>query len=305
MSDLFSFPFFAMGTECLLYLYAANPSHADEIAEAAIDEVLRIERRYSRFRPDSLLAEINRTAGEGGMLEVDDETGGLLDYAYACHRKSDGLFDISAGILYQAWDFSMDRLPEQECIDALLPWVGLEKILWTRPVLQFPIPGMRLDFGGIGKEYAADRVADLCLGNGVKHGLVDLGGDIRIIGQHPDGSAWHIGLRDPAQPENAMVVVEAGNSGQNRAVASSGDYERYIEVAGKRYCHILNPKSGWPARGLSSVSVLAQQCLVAGSITTIAMLKGRAAIPWLASLGVAHLWVDDEGKRGGNLSSAN
>jgi FAD:protein FMN transferase len=300
LPELFSFPFFAMGTECLLHLYAHNPSDADEMAEAAIAEVLRIEQRYSRFRPDSLLAAINRAAGEGGTLEVDEETAGLLDYAYACHRKSAGLFDISAGILYQVWDFSSESLPEQNRIEALLPWVGLEKILWNRPRLQFPVSGMKLDFGGIGKEYAADRVADLCLNNGIKHGLVDLGGDIRIVGPHPDGAPWRIGIRDPAQPENAMAVVAAISG----AVASSGDYERYIEVAGKRYCHILDPASGWPVRGLSSVSVLAESCLVAGSITTIAMLKGRDAIPWLESLGVAHLWVDDAGRRGGNLSFA-
>jgi len=300
MTNFLSFPFFAMGTECLLHLYVPKPTVADEMAEAAIAEVTRIEQRYSRFRPDSFLTEINRTAAQGGMLEVDEETAGLLDYAYACHKKSSELFDISAGILYQAWDFSSNCIPEQNQIDALLPKVGLEKIVWKRPFLRFPIPGMKLDFGGIGKEYAADRVADLCLGNGIEHGLVDLGGDIRIIGPHPDGSPWRVGIRDPSQPETAMTVVEIGEG----AIASSGDYERYIEVAGKRYCHILDPTSGWPVRGLSSVSVMAECCLIAGSVATIAMLKGRDAIAWLESLGVAHLWVDDTGKRGGKLSRA-
>lgn len=298
MQEFFSFPFFAMGTECLLHLYAHSSSDADEMAQTAIAEVARIEQRYSRFLPDSLLAAINRTAGVGGLIEVDEETACLLDYAYACYRKSAGQFDISAGILYQAWDFSADRLPEQSNIDAALPLVGLKKILWERPALQFPIPGMRLDFGGIGKEYAADRVADLCLSNGIEHGLVDLGGDIRIIGPHPDGSPWRIGIRDPANPESAIAVIKA----KNGAVASSGDYERYIEFEGKRYCHILDPASGWPAHGLSAVSVLADRCLVAGSIATMSMLKGREAIPWLESLGVAHLWVDGEGRRGGNLT---
>jgi len=300
MSDFFSFPFFAMGTECLLHLYAQRSAVAEEMAQAVIAEVIRIEQRYSRFRPDSFLTEINRTAAQGGILEVDEETAGLIDYAYACYRKSAGLFDISAGILYQAWDFSSNRLPKQSHVDALLPRVGLEKILWKRPFLQFPLPGMRLDFGGIGKEYAADRVADLCLSNGIEYGLVDLGGDIRIIGPHPDGSPWRVGIRDPAHPETTMTVVEVGKG----AIASSGDYERYIEVAGKRYCHILNPTNGWPVRGLSSVSVMADHCLVAGSIATMAMLKGRDAIPWLESLGVAHVWAEDTGRRGGNLFCA-
>ncbi|MBS4095951.1 MAG: FAD:protein FMN transferase [Sulfuricella sp.] len=300
MAACFSFPFFAMGTECLLHLYARNASQADRAAQRAIDEVARIEQRYSRFRGDSLLAEINRAAQAGATLEVDEETAGLLDYAYACHAKSAGKFDITSGILYDAWDFSTHELPEPSRVAMLLPRVGLEKIRWQRPVLQFPQPGMKLDFGGIGKEYAADRVADLCLGAGIAHGLVDLGGDIRVIGPHPHGAPWHIGIRDPAQPENALAVI-AVRSG---AIASSGDYERHIEVAGKRYSHLLDPASGWPVHGLAAVSVVAERCLVAGSLSTIAMLKGRDGIAWLDSLGVDYLWVDDQGKRGGTLSAA-
>ena len=297
MIGYFSFPFFAMGSECILHIYALKPEIANELAQASIAEVIRIEQRYSRFRSESLLSEINRTAASGGMLEVDEETAGLLDYAFACYKMSLGLFDISAGSLYNAWDFSVARLPEQSQIESLLRRVGLEKVNWSRPLLQFPLPNMSFDFGGIGKEYASDRVADLCLSNGTKHGLIDLGGDIRIIGPHPDGSAWRVGLRDPAHPDSTREIIEIKNGG----IATSGDYERYIEVAGQRYCHILNPKSGWPVRDLSSVSVVADSCLVAGSIATIAMLKGRDAINWLDELGVAHAWVDNQGQRGGNL----
>ncbi|MDR3371706.1 FAD:protein FMN transferase [Rhodoferax sp.] len=300
MTDFFSFPFFAMGTECVLHLYAQRSAVAEDVAQAVMAEVSRIEQRYSRFRPDSFLSEINRVAEQGGMLDVDEETAGLLNYASACHEKSAGLFDISAGNLYQAWDFSVNRLPVQDQIDALLPLVGLQKVLWTAPRLQFPLPGMKLDFGGIGKEYAADRVADVCVNNGISSGLIDLGGDLRIIGPHPDGSPWRIGIRDPAQPETALAVVDV----REGAMASSGDYERYIEVAGKRYGHILNPTSGWPVQGLSSVSVIAPTCLVAGSISTMAMLKGREAPAWLKGLGISHGWVDDTGQRGGNLFSA-
>ncbi len=289
-----------MGSECVLHFYAQTSEAANELAQAMIAEVVRIEQRYSRFRSDNWLSEINRTATQGGTIEVDEETAGLIDYAFACHKMSGGLFDISAGSLYKAWDFSVARLPEQSQIDALLPSVGLEKMHWSRPLLQFPLPGMSLDFGGVGKEYAVDRVADLCLSNGIEHGLIDLAGDIRIIGPHPDGSAWRVGLRDPEHPHNSMAVIEVKKGG----IATSGDYERYIEVAGQRYCHILNPKSGRPVRGLSSISVVADSCLVAGSITTIAMLKGRDAIDWLESLGVSHAWVDNQGQRGGNLLRA-
>ncbi len=297
MTDFYSFSFGAMGTECLLHLYTPTQAMADDVSGAAIAEVLRIEQRYSRFKPDSVLMAINGVAQAGGQVTVDEETAGLLDYAFACYQKSAGLFDISAGVLYQAWNFEGDTLPSQDRIQALMPWVGLDKIEWRRPVLRFAMRGMCLDFGGIGKEYAADRVADVCLSCGVHHGLVDLGGDIRIIGPHPDGQPWRVGLRDPAQPDVAMRVVDASSG----AIASSGDYERCITVDGQRYGHILDPFSGWPARGVSSVSVWADRCMVAGSVATIAMLKGRNAAAWLQSLGLPHVWVDETGQQGGNL----
>jgi thiamine biosynthesis lipoprotein len=297
MLKLSSIPFAAMGTECCLHLYASSSSAAEAIASSAIQEVLRIEARYSRYRADSFLAQINLAAQRGDVIEVDEETAGLLDYAYACHKKSGGLFDISAGILRQAWDFSVLRLPEQAVIDRLLPFIGLDKTRWQSPRLSFLIPGMELDFGGIGKEYAADRAAAICASLGIEHGLVDLGGDIAVIGPHPNQEPWQIGIRHPRNPELAMATVEI----ERGALATSGDYERFIEIEGKRYCHLLNPKSGWPAGGLSSVSVLADQCLVAGSIASIAMLKGLDGIGWLHELTVRHIWMNAEGKQGSHL----
>ena len=297
MLKLSSIPFTAMGTECCLHLYAPSPSDADAIASAAIQEVLRIEARYSRYHADSFLSEINLAAQCGGAIEVDEETAGLLDYAYACHKKSDGLFDISAGILRRAWDFSVSRLPEQVALDRLLPFIGLDKVHWQSPRLSFPVPGMELDFGGIGKEYAADRAAAVCASLGVEHGLVDLGGDIAVIGPHPGQEPWQIGISHPRNPELPIATIEI----ERGALATSGDYERFIEIAGKRYCHLLNPKTGWPVHGLSSVSVLADQCLVAGSVASIAMLKGLDGINWLQELGMHHIWMDNEQRQGGHL----
>jgi thiamine biosynthesis lipoprotein len=292
MLELYSFPFSAMGTACLLHLYTVDHDSAATVAHAAIAEVQRIEERYSRYREDSFLSRINRVAEQGGTLAVDEETAGLVEYAFACHRKSGGLFDITSGILRRAWDFSSARLPEQRVIDALLPLVGLDKVGWELQNLIFSTPGMELDFGGIGKEFAADRAAEICVSWGIEHGLVDLGGDIRVIGPHPTREPWEIKIRHPRVPDSFMatVAVERG------AVASSGDYERFIEVEGRRYCHILNPLTGWPVRGLSSVSVLADQCLVAGSVSTMAMLLGREGVKWLQGLGVQYACLDEEGR---------
>lgn len=298
MLELHSYQFFAMGTECVVHLYADAEEQADAVAQSAIDEVYRIEARYSRYSDDSVLSAINRAAANGGAVTVDTETAGLLDYAFACHAKSDGLFDITSGVLRRAWDFSAARLPAQGDIECLLPLVGMEKMRWANPELTFLVPGMELDFGGIGKEYAADQAAAICVSQGIAHGLIDLGGDICVIGPHPDGQPWNIGIRHPRNPESFIATVELAHG----AIASSGDYERYIEVDGARYCHILNPRSGWPARGLSSVSILAEQCLVAGSLSTIAMLKGNAGKQWLDGLGIGYVLMDEEAHMEGSAA---
>ncbi|MGZ5056375.1 MAG: FAD:protein FMN transferase [Methylobacter sp.] len=294
MLKLSSISFTAMGTECYLHLYTSSLSDAEAITYSAIQEVLRIEAYYSRYRADSFLSQINNTAQRGDVIDVDEETAGLLDYAYACYKKSDGLFDITAGILHRAWDFSAVHLPKQAVIDQLLPYIGLNKVQWQSPYLCFPVSGMELDFGGIGKEYAADRAAAVCVSLGIEHGLVDLGGDIFVIGPHPSQEPWQIGICHPRNPDIPIATVEVNRG----ALATSGDYERFIEIAGRRYCHLLDPKSGWPVHGLSSVSVLADQCLLAGSIASIAMLKGLAGIGWLNELGARHIWVDNEGRQG-------
>ena len=297
MPQLFRYQFLAMGTECSLSLYAGQEAQAECAAETAMAEVWRIETAYSRYLDDNLLAAINRAARAGGSIEVDPETAALLDYAAACYRKSDGLFDITSGILREAWDFASGLAPPQEKLDALLQRVGFDKLLWESPRLGFGVPGMELDFGGIGKEYAADRVADICLALGVTSGLVELGGDIRVLGPHPDGSLWRIGIRHPRHPEEAAGTIHVASG----AIATSGDYERCLELGGRRYCHILNPQNGWPAEGLSSVTVLGGQCMVAGSLATIAMLKGSAGPDWLVRQGVAHCWVGSDLDYGGNL----
>ena len=294
MPESTRYGFTAMGSECALHLYGAD--HAS--AEAAEAEVVRIEHRYSRYRDDSVLAEINRAAAAGGAIEVDDETAALLDYAFACHRKSGGLFDITTGILRRAWDFSSGRAPAPGEIERWLPFVGLDKVRWESPRLSFPVAGVELDLGGVGKEYAADRAAAVLADAGVRHGLVDLGGDLRALGPRPDGTPWPIHIRDPRTPGQALGVVPLTEGG----LATSGDYERCVVIGGRRYGHILNPHTGWPVQGLVGVSVVAETCLVAGSVATIAMLKGAAGAAWLDELGVRCVWLDTEGRTGGTRS---
>ena len=295
----FEHRFNAMGSPCEIKLYAKTRPRAVHMAKRVVAEVARLEARYSRYRPDSFLSEINRVAASGGSIAVDDETAGLLNYVETCHRESGGLFDITSGVLREAWKFNRDALPDAAQIDALLGRVGWSRLRWEPPVLSFPQPGLELDFGGAVKEYAVDRVAALCWEAEIRHGLINLGGDIKIIGPHPDGSPWAIGIQHPRRPGEFIHTLML----RRGAMASSGDYERCLVVDGRRYGHVLNPRTGWPVGHLASVSVVADLCVVAGSASTIAMLKEVAGPEWLEGMGLPHLWVDVDGHLGGSLLS--
>ncbi len=289
-----------MGSPCEIQLYADSQAKAKHVADAAIVDVQRLEMRYSRYRSDSFLSAINRIAATGGTIRVDDESAGLLTYAATCYEQSDGLFDITSGILRRAWRFELGKLPEQQQIDILLDHVGWHKLHWSAPELTFSKPGMEIDFGGIVKEYAADRAAALCLSAGIKHGVINLGGDIKVIGPRNDGEPWRVGIRDPRNKTAILQTVLL----REGALASSGDYERCMVVDGVRYGHLLNPKTGRPVQHLAAVSVVADFCVVAGSASTIAMLKEEEGAAWLESLGLPHLWVDVQGETGGTLAWA-
>lgn len=288
-----------MGSPCEIQLFAKNHAEAKRVANIAIADVNRLEARYSRYRSDSFLSAINRVASTGGSITVDEETAGLLNYAVACYEQSDGLFDITSGILRRAWNFKAGILPDETQIQELLDKVGWHKLRWNPPVLEFPLPGMEVDFGGVVKEYAVDRAAALCWQTGVKQGIVNLGGDIKIIGPRMGGLPWNIGIRHPRSKDSLIETIALYKG----ALASSGDYERCIVVDGVRYGHVLNPKTGWPVRHLAAVSVVGDFCVVSGSASTIAMLKEDAGPGWLESLGLPHLWVDVNGQSGGPLLS--
>ena len=299
----FRFPFRAMGSPCALHVDAAAQPEAEGVFAAVRAEVSRLEQKYTRYRDDSLTTRINRSAGDPAGLEVDDETAALLDYAETAHRASDGLFDLTSGVLRRAWDFRSGRLPSREGVAALLPRVGWRRVRWQRPRLALPRAGMELDFGGLVKEYAADRAAAICRRLGAA-ALVDLGGDLAIAGPHADGRPWSVGVRDPFGPQAvATLAVFVGG------VATSGDTERCMVVDGRRYGHLLDPRTGWPVEGPASVTVLAERCLVAGTASTVAMLRGRDGGPtWLVRERIPHVCVDRDGvvhsRVGGSRSAA-
>jgi thiamine biosynthesis lipoprotein len=287
-----------MGSPCEIRVFGPSPEANERAAAQASGEIERLERKYTRFRDDSLTARINASAGDRSGIIVDDETAALLDYAEAAWQESDGRFDLTSGVLRRCWNFKSGRLPTTAQLAAVLECVGWQHVRWERPRLVLERRGMELDFGGVVKEYAADRAAEALRLHGREAALVDLGGDIRVVGPRPGGQPWWVGIRDPRAPERALVSLPM----REGAVTTSGDYERFMVVDGVRYAHILDPRTGWPVEGLRSVSVVAPLCIVAGSATTIAMLHGESGGRWLDDLGLPHLRVDREGRLAGPLA---
>ncbi len=280
-----------MASHCEVRVYAPDEATARHWSDAAIAEVRRIEAKYSRYRDDSVTTAINRAAGDAA-INVDAETSGLLDFASTLHAQSDGAFDLTSGVLRRAWDFKQGRLPSQDALDRLLPQVGWSKIEWDAPTLRLRA-GMEVDFGGIGKEYAADRAASVAVEIGARHGLINLGGDVRVIGPHVDGQPWRIAVQDPrGDPGTTIAYLNVPHG----AMATSGDYERYFVHGGQRFSHLLDPRTGWPVQHWRSVSVVAPLAIAAGACATVAMLKPvDAALTFLDTQGVRYLAIDNAG----------
>lgn len=297
---LHRYHFQAMGSPCSLHLYTATLAQADAVAAAMQQEVQRLEHKYSRYRDDSITAAIRAAALQSRSITVDAETASLLDYAHTLWEQSEGRFDITSGVLREVWRFPQGPVPPPEAVNAVLPRVGWQHVRRDGELLWFDRPGMELDFGGFVKEYAADAAAAIAIQQGVAHGLVELGGDIRVIGPHPDGRPWAIGIRHPRLPGQVWATLALAEG----ALASSGDYERCIVQDGQRYGHVLDPRTGWPVQGLVAVSAVADHCLLAGSLTTLGLLLADEALAWLDTLATPWLAMDAAGHIYGRLPPA-
>ncbi len=289
--------FQAMGSSCQIVIYVQNKANAQDIIQLCLEIIRHLEVKYSRYIVGNCLYEINQAAKQGHKISLDSETTALINYADACYNNSEGLFDISSGVLRQAWNFKTPKLPTASKIKQLLNQIGWEKITWDKSVLSFGATGMELDFGGIVKEYAADQIATMCQNNGILHGLINLGGDIRIIGAQPNNKSWLIGIKDPRNKGKNIATLALKQGG----ISSSGDYERSYILANKYYSHILNPKTGYPVTGLASVTVIADFCLVAGSASTIAMLYQHQGGSWLQENNFQAIWVDIYGNTNNSI----
>ena len=296
--QLYQIKFKAMGSPCELLLYCENKTRYEDTLRNVRKEIERLENTYTRFRDTSLTAEINRSAGKC-PVSVDLETSKLLEYADALYKQSDGLFDITSGVLRRAWDFKSGRVPTDSDLEPLLELIDWPAVERTEKSVYLPKTEMQIDFGGFVKEYAADVLAIKCLESGIKSGLVNLGGDMRVVGPHPSGSGWKIGIQHPRKVNTAITKLTLFSGG----IATSGDYERYMMVENVRYSHLLNPKTGKSIQpAYASTSVIADSCLIAGSCATVAMLKSMEEPNWLDELELPFLTVDQNLSKGGPLA---
>jgi len=276
--------FQAMASSCEVHVGDADRAIAERVAALAAAEAQRIEAKFSRYRRGNIIDTIN-TAG-GRPIVVDDETARLLDYATRLHELSDGMFDITSGVLRRAWRFDgSDRVPSAEAVAALLPIVGWDKVSWRAPELTLP-PGMEIDLGGIGKEYAVDSAAALVRPVSTQC-LLNFGGDLLALGPQYGGAPWRVGVESVSDAGAVARHIELTIG----ALATSGDSRRFLLKDGKRYCHVLDPRSGWPVVGAPrSVTVAAATCTEAGMLATLALLQGADAEAFLEAQG-AQFWA--------------
>jgi thiamine biosynthesis lipoprotein len=246
------------------------------ILHSAKLEIERIERKFSRYLEDSWISQLNSASGNGFWIKTDPETELILGAANDLFQITAGRFDPTVGALRKIWRFGSDAasaeqhtVPTPQQIKTAREFVGWEKLERAKDAARLPLSGMALDLGGLVKEYAVDRVAEIFEGYGVS-GLCELGGDLRIVKGPQQGKLWRVGLKGQAA-DKLRGVVELNNG----AIATSGDYERHIEIEGRRYCHIIDATTSYPVAGFRTVTAIADRCINAGALTTAAMLLGE------------------------------
>jgi len=280
--DGHSITFNAMASPCEILIQSTDKLLANKIGRKLTQEVWRIEDKYSRYDKDSVCSAINAKAGQS--ISIDPETYLLLNFAEQCYQLSEGLFDISSGVLRKAWFFDgSDNLPSKTKVSETLKFVGWRKIKFDQQQITLA-NNMEIDFGGIGKEYAVDRAIILAKQITDKPVLVNLGGDLAVTSARLNNEAWYVAIERPGIIEDSdsntkqdMIV-----SLKQGALATSGDARRFLLKKGKRYGHILNAKTGWPIdEAPRSMTVVAPQCIQAGILATLSLLQGSNAEQFL------------------------
>lgn len=282
LTSLHQGQFKAMASPCQVIIEAPEDFNSRAVLERVSTEAWRIEQKFSRYRTDNLMYLINQHQ----VCELDSESQSLMDFAAQCYELSDGLFDVTSGVLRKIWNFkAMTALPTDTQVTSLLPFIGFNKIKHHKHSIELPA-GMELDFGGIGKEYAVDKCWQILSEHCPYPFLINFGGDLRVSGLRANNKAWRSGIENPnAVRPTALIEIKQG------AITTSGTAMQHFMHNGVRYGHILNPKTGWPVKNPPlSITVAASTCIEAGLLSTLAILQGENARTFLEEQGVT-FWL--------------
>lgn len=286
-----------LGSPFEITVIAKDTIEGNYFADLAVAEVKRIENQISDWIPTTQISEINKNAGKKA-IKVDDEVFELVQRAIKISKLTNGAFDISYASMDKIWKFdgSMKEMPSPEAIKKSVEKIGYQNIILDdkEKTIFLKLEGMKLGLGGIGQGYIADKVKALLQSKGCTSGIVNVSGDINTWGKQLDGKPWTIGIINPMNKNKVFATFPIEDS----AVETSGSYEKFVMFNGIRYSHIIDPRTGYPATGIVSVSVFAKQTEIADALATgIFVLGVEVGLDLVNQLkGIQCIIVDDKGK---------
>jgi len=286
-----------MGSRFDITVVADDSVMADHYINLAIDEITRIENLISSWDSTSQTSEINRNAGIK-PVKVDFELFQLIGRALAISRLTDGAFDISYASMDKIWKFdgSMTSMPSDKEIETSVAKVGFQNIVLNMAdtTVYLKLPGMKIGFGAIGKGYAADKAKELLMAEGVVAGIINASGDMNTWGRQPNDNEWKVAITNPLNKKKVFALLPITNG----AVVTSGDYEKYVTFGGKRYSHIIDPRTGMPATGIISATVFAPKAELADALATSVFVMGiQTGIDRINQMPkIECVIIDDQGK---------
>ena len=263
-----------MGSRFDITVVAKDQVEADSYIDLAINEITRIEKLISSWDANSQTSEVNRNAGIK-PVKVDAELFNLIQRAIGISNLTDGAFDISYASMDKIWKFdgSMTDMPSEESIKNSVEKVGFHNIILDKEksTVFLKLKGMKIGFGAIGKGYAADKAKDLLISKGVVSGIINASGDMNTWGKQPDGKEWKVAITNPMDKNKVFALLPITDG----AVVTSGNYEKYVNFNNVRYTHIIDPRSGYPATGIISVTVFAPKAELADALATSVFVMGK------------------------------
>ncbi|HEX6465867.1 MAG TPA: FAD:protein FMN transferase, partial [Terriglobales bacterium] len=267
----------AMGTNFTIYLYARNAQHASATFEAAFEEIERLEEALSNYRPSSELSRINRVAAQEEVT-TDPEVFGLLQTSLDYSRRTNGAFDITVGPLMRAWGFfrGQGHYPTPEELAHARQTVGWQKVKMNAAdhSVRFTTPGVEIDLGAIGKGYTVDRVVDVIREAGITAALVDAGSStLYALGAPPGKNGWLVQVPRPGDREHTVSTVVL----RDQSLSTSGSYEKFFQLNGRRYCHIMDPRTGKPVENVLQTTVIAPDGTTTDALSTSMFVMGPSA----------------------------